>query len=164
MVKKCKQSILFRVKLMKYVSTKTYGHERGLSCAFRQPNAESHCKYIHGYALSFTFVFGCNELDNNNWVVDFGSLKTLKNWLEETFDHKLLIDKNDPQIDQFEIFEHSNFCQLVLVDGVGCEKFAEQSLNFADKFIKKITDNRCWVESVEVKEHGSNSAIVMRDT
>ena len=64
-----------------------YGHDIGLSCAFRQPNADSHCKYIHGYSLSFNFVFTCLHLDENNWVVDFGSLKSLKNWLQETFDN-----------------------------------------------------------------------------
>ena len=43
---------------IKYFSTKTYGHERGLSCAFRQPLAlHSHCSLLHGYALSFSFKF-----------------------------------------------------------------------------------------------------------
>lgn len=102
---------------MRYFSTKTYGHNIGLSCAFRQPRAESHCKYIHGYSLSFKFIFTCKDLDENNWVVDFGSLKPLKIWLEENFDHKLIIDKKDPQSQQFELLEHSNLCQLVLMDG-----------------------------------------------
>ena len=58
-----------------FFSTKTYGHETGLSCAFRQPNAtHSHCSLLHGYALSFKFVFGAQELDNKNWAVDFGDL------------------------------------------------------------------------------------------
>lgn len=72
-----------------YFSSKTYGHERGLSCAFRQPTATSHCNMIHGYALSFQFTFGCGALDENNWVVDFGGLKELKEWLEFSFDHTL---------------------------------------------------------------------------
>ena len=63
----------------KYYSTKTYGHEEGLSCMFRQPLAtHSHCSLLHGYALSFSFKFGCNHLDDKNWVVDFGDLKDLK--------------------------------------------------------------------------------------
>ena len=33
-------------------STKTYGHEEGLSCCFRQWRAtHSHCRLLHGYAL-----------------------------------------------------------------------------------------------------------------
>ena len=46
---------------------------------------------LHGYSLGFKFTFGCNELDNKNWAVDFGGLKP-KAWLEEQFDHKVVID------------------------------------------------------------------------
>ena len=37
---------------MTYYSTKTYGHNIGLACVFRQPNADhSHCHLLHGYSL-----------------------------------------------------------------------------------------------------------------
>ena len=85
----------------KYYSTKTYGHEEGLSCAFRQPLAtHSHCSLLHGYALSFSFKFGCEQLDDKNWVVDFGGLKELKAWLKDNFDHKITVSKDDEQIDR----------------------------------------------------------------
>ena len=48
---------------MAYQSTKTYGNDRGFSCAFRQWSADSHCNLIHGYALQFEFLFGGEELD-----------------------------------------------------------------------------------------------------
>jgi 6-pyruvoyltetrahydropterin/6-carboxytetrahydropterin synthase len=133
---------------MAYFSTKTYGHNIGLSAVFRQPNADhSHCHLLHGYSLQFKFTFGCTDLDNKNWAVDFGGLKPLKAWLEDHFDHKLCIDKDDPmkEIRQF--------------DGVGAEKFAEHAWRFADKLVREATDNRCWCESAECAEHGSNSAI-----
>ena len=76
---------------MTYKSTKTYGHELGLSCCFRQWRAESHCRLLHGYALSIRLVFEAEELDVRNWVVDFGSLKSLKQMFVDTFDHKLLV-------------------------------------------------------------------------
>ena len=76
---------------MPYYSTKTYGHNIGLSAVFRQPHADhSHCKYLHGYSLAFKFTFGCSDLDNKNWAVDFGGLKPLKQWLEDSFDHKFM--------------------------------------------------------------------------
>ena len=58
--------------MAKFKSTKTYGHDLGFSAAFRQWRADSHCKYIHGYALAFRFEFEADELDVRNWVVDFG--------------------------------------------------------------------------------------------
>lgn len=148
---------------MKYFSTKTYGHERGLSCAFRQPNAShSHCSLLHGYALAFTFVFGCNELDDKNWVVDFGGLKDLKDWLESQFDHTVALDAADPMIDMLKQLENWNLADIRVMDGVGCEKFAQHAFEYSNKLIKEQTNNRCWVESVEVKEHGANSAIVRK--
>ena len=91
---------------MTYYSTKTYGHNIGLSAVFRQPNADhSHCHLLHGYSLAFRFTFGCNDLDNKNWAVDFGGLKPLKAWLEDKFDHKLALDKNDPQLERLKELE-----------------------------------------------------------
>lgn len=152
-------------KKMVYYSTKTYGHERGLSCAFRQPRAfHSHCKFIHGYSLSFSFKFGCSELDDKNWVVDFGGLKDLKNWLEDNFDHTLAVDHNDPMKETLQELARHELAVIRLFDGVGCEKFAEHAYNFASKMITEKYGDRCWVESVEVREHGANSAIYDRGT
>ena len=50
------------IGMNKYFSSKNMD-TRGLSAAFRQWKADSHCKYIHGYALEFEFEFGANELD-----------------------------------------------------------------------------------------------------
>ena len=48
---------------------------------------------------------------------------------------------------------------VVVMDGVGAEKFAEHAFNFADKLIREKTNNRCYVVKVECAEHGANSAI-----
>ncbi len=148
---------------MVFYSTKTYGHERGLSCAFRQPRAfHSHCKLIHGYSLSFSFTFGCLKLDDKNWVVDFGGLKELKQWLEQTFDHTLAVDRDDPHKDDLIQLEKVGLADIRLMDGVGCEKFAQHAYDFAAELIQSKYGDRCWVESVEVREHGANSAIYRR--
>ena len=142
-----------------YESTKTYGHNIGLSACFRQPKAHSHCKYLHGYALQFKFTFGCKHLDERNWVVDFGGLKPLKAWLEDTFDHKVVLDKDDPELHHFESLALNKLAELTILDGVGVEKFAEHACKFADKLVKDMTNNRCFVVSCECAEHGANSAI-----
>ena len=145
---------------MAYYSTKTYGHNIGLSTCFRQPHADhSHCHLLHGYSLQFRFVFACNELDKRNWVVDFGGLKPLKAWLEETFDHKVVLDSKDPMMYHFETLAQAGVAELTILEGVGVEKFAEHAFNFADKLVREMTDGRCWVTEVECAEHGANSAI-----
>lgn len=145
---------------MKYFSTKTYGHERGLSCVFRQPNAtHSHCSLLHGYSLAFSFKFGAEGLDNKNWVVDFGGLQDLKQWLEDNFDHTLVVSRDDPAIDALKELEAKGLAKVVVLSGVGCEKFAEEAFWYADYVAKQITGGRAYCVSCEVREHGSNSAI-----
>ena len=144
---------------MPYCSTKTYGHNIGLSACFRQPNAHSHCKFLHGYSLAFKFTFEASELDDKNWVVDFGGLKPLKAWLEDTFDHKVVLDRDDPMLYKFAELENAGLAELTILDGVGVEMFAKHAYNFADKLVREMTDNRCWVIEAECAEHGANSAI-----
>ena len=149
---------------MTYYSTKTYGHNIGLACVFRQPNAKhSHCHLLHGYSLAFKFTFGCHELDDKNWVVDFGGLKMLKKWLENHFDHKTAVDKKDPHLDKLKELEKHGLAEIVVFDGVGVEKFAEHAFKYADELVREMTLHRCFVESVECMEHGANSAIYSRD-
>jgi len=142
-----------------YYSTKRYGHNLGLSACFRQPHADSHCRFLHGYSLSFKFIFSANTLDERNWVVDFGGLKPLKKWLEDNFDHKVVLDKNDPHLDDFKLLEEKGLAELNIVDGVGVEKFAEHAYNKAMEIVTEATNGRCWVVSCECAEHGANSAI-----
>ena len=145
---------------MAFYSTKTYGHNIGLSSVFRQPNADhSHCHLLHGYSLAFTFTFGCDHLDNKNWAVDFGGLKPLKQWLEDSFDHKVAVDSADPEMETLKALEEKGLAELRIFDGVGAEKFAEHAFNYADGLIREATNNRCYVVEVECAEHGANSAV-----
>jgi len=144
--------------LTEYFSIKKYGHERGLSAAFRQWRADSHCKFIHGYSLEFEFEFGSDELDENNWVVDFGGLKDLEIWLRNNFDHKTLVASDDPHFSEFELLNNSDIIDMVVVESTGAEMFAKMAMEYSSNLIQKKYGERCWVESVTVREHGANSA------
>lgn len=149
-----------------HISTKVI--ELG-SCAFRQPNAahnrqnagsnSKRCSFVHGYLLKAKFWFECEFLDDKNWVVDFGSLRDLKNILEKQFDHTLCIDAMDPLLEVFKQLQEKGGCDLRIMDGVGIEKTAEFCFKTADKYIRDSTSHRCWVSKVEVWEHERNSAI-----
>lgn len=145
---------------MRYTSTKTYGHEIGLSACFRQWKAESHCRLLHGYALAVRLEFGADELDVRNWVVDFGSLKSLKHWLELTFDHTMLVAEDDPERHHFFRLHELKLARVIEVPATGCEAFAELIYRGTETWLR---DNgyapRVKLLSVEVREHGANSAI-----
>jgi len=148
---------------LKYQSTKTYTHSVGLSCCFRQWRAESHCRFLHGYSLEVIFTFEATELDARNWVVDFGSLKSLKGWLEDTFDHKTVIAEDDPKLGTFLEMHEAKIIDMRILPACGCEKFAEAIWHYADMW---LTSNgyapRCVLAQVEVREHAGNSAKVIR--
>lgn len=145
-----------------YISTKVI--ELG-SCAFRQWGADhSHCHFLHGYQLKAKFFFGCRELDNKNWAVDFGGLKELKAILQDQFDHTLCVAANDPCLDLFKELEKRDACVLrIMPNGVGIEKTAEFCFNAASKWISEKYGDRCWIEQVEVFEHEANSAIYKKN-
>jgi 6-pyruvoyltetrahydropterin/6-carboxytetrahydropterin synthase len=145
---------------MKYQSTKTYGHELGLSCCFRQWRADSHCNKLHGYALSFKVTFEALDLDARNWVVDFGSLKSFKGLLEGTFDHKLVVAEDDPDLGLIMQLRDRGIADVITVPKAGCEAFAELVGGVLEVW---LIDNgyspRVRLVSVECREHGANSAL-----
>lgn len=149
------------------ISTKTFGHDLGFSCAFRQWRAHSHCRFIHGYALGFKFTFAAQTVDTCGWVVDFGGLKELKQILADTFDHKLLVAEDDPWLDVFQMLGTGDgvphrpaAADIVVVPATGCEAFARMVYDVAEQWLKDAGfAPRVWLVSVEVSEHGANSAI-----
>lgn len=143
-----------------YRCSKTYNHSVGLSCVFRQWRSDhSHCQYLHGYALKVEIVFEALQLDERNWVQDFGGLKTLKAWLEETFDHKTLVAEDDPELARLSFLQTARLAQVVIVPSTGVEAFArliwEQVKGMLD-----LEDqvSRVRLNSVTVAEHDGNSA------
>lgn len=148
---------------MTYSSIKTYGHEQGLSCVFRQWRATSHCSKLHGYALSFTIEFCADTLDERNWVVDFGALKSLKAQLVDLFDHTLVVAGDDPAKDDFLALDRMLLAKVRVLPSVGCEKFAEVVSALATLWLmdQGLTP-RVWVGSVECREHGANGAKVFQ--
>ena len=155
---------------MKYFSTKRYGNDRGLSCCFRQwRSTHSHCSLLHGYSIGVKVVFGCETLDERNWVYDFGGLKEFKEWLEFMFDHTLVIAEDDPKRAEFEALAIAGAADVRIVPAVGCERFAELAFKKLESLLEKykkentILNNTAYIYSVEVFEHDANSAIVTKE-
>ena len=138
---------------------RSYKEFNGYSTAFRQHKADSHCKYIHGYALRFKVWFD-GDLDHRNWVVDFGCFKRngIKDWFKHMFDHTTIVAKDDPYLKHFEELHNTDLIQLRILDDVGCEKFAEYVFKHLNEQIKTDTKGRVKVHKVQCWEHGENMA------
>lgn len=148
-----------------HLSTKTYSPEQGFSCCFRQWRADhSHCSKLHGYALGFKFTFASDGLDERNWVMDFGGLKTLKAALADTFDHTLVIAEDDPERDVLEQLAKFGLARVLVLPAVGCERFAEYAHKLATEALKAVgVADRVRCVHVECFEHSGNSAIYIPD-
>lgn len=145
--------------MYKFYSTKTYAN-LGPVC-YRQWKAESHCRLLHGYSLSFHFEFGTNELDARNWVCDFGSLRPLKDKLEEWFDHTLLVAEDDPSKAEFERLGQLGLAKLTYVEKTGCEGISDFLYDYVNDQFLPIHGygDRVWCTKVETREHCNNSAM-----
>ena len=149
----------------KYQSTKVFD---GFSCVFRQWRADgTHCKYIHGYGVSFKVWFE-GDLDHKNWVWDFGGMKRAKGtidgmnpkaWMDYMFDHTMIIAEDDPFIESFKLMGQAGAAQVRILPAVGAEKFAEYVYNKLQEFIYTETEGRVKIVKVEFMENGKNSAI-----
>ena len=142
---------------MRYISTKIIPMG---STAFRQWRADSHCKLIHGYRLQCKLWFTAEELDDKNWIYDFGGCKEIKNILEKQYDHTTVVAADDPELDTFKLMSEKGMIDLRIAEkGVGIERTAEWVYENANKFVTEQTNNRVRIVKVEVWEHEGNSAI-----
>lgn len=145
---------------MAFTSTKIYAAERGLTCAYRQWAADSHCALLHGYALGFRFEFAAEQLDARGWVVDFGAggFGPIREWLHEVFDHTLLVAEDDPERETLLALRDLGLADVRLLPGTSCEAISAHVLDKAQELVSALTRGRCWVASVTCMEHGANSA------
>ena len=148
----------------KFQSSKVFD---GFSTVFRQWKAEdTHCRFLHGYGISFKVYFE-GELDERNWVWDFGGMKRAKTqiddkspkeWMDYMFDHTVIVAKDDPGMKGWETMNQLGVIQLRVIEATGAEKFAEYIYNKLNEFVKTETNNRVRVTKVKFMEHGKNAA------
>ena len=148
----------------KFQSSKVFD---GFSTVFRQWKAETtHCRFLHGYGISFKVYFE-GELDDRNWDWDFGGMKRAKTqidgkspkeWMDYMFDHTVVVAEDDPGIKGFETMDKLGVIQLRIIPATGAEKFAEYIYNKLQEFVDTETEGRVKVTKVKFMEHGKNAA------
>ena len=139
-----------------FFSSKTF---RNFPCAHRRWKHEGHCALVHGYSRSFEVWFCAKERDVNGFVMDFGALKPIKEWLEREYDHTLLLDEDDPLLEDFRDLQRKGAARVVAYEDVGMEGTAYRVLMHIDAWVQRETSGRVRVKSVECRENDKNSAI-----
>lgn len=145
---------------MGFTSGKNFVHALGLSCVFRQWRApDTHCSKIHGYSIQVEFEFERFDggLDERMWVFGFGDLKPIKAWLESQLDHKYLVAKDDPYLEEILKLQTLGIADINVVDNIGCESFAKMIYEYTAEWLKE-NFHGVFLSKITVREHEGNWA------
>ena len=121
---------------------------------------------FHNHVQTYSVYFE-GELDDRNWVWDFGGMKRAKTlidgkqpkaWMDYMFDHTMIIAEDDPEVQAFKQMDMVGVAQVRIIPATGAEKFAEYIYDKLNEFVKTETDNRVRVIKVKFMEHGKNAA------
>jgi 6-pyruvoyltetrahydropterin/6-carboxytetrahydropterin synthase len=125
------------------------------SAGHRVVGHENKCKTFHGH--NYRVYFHCvGELDSLGRVVDFGVIKsTLCEWLEENWDHKMLLWDNDPMLSAFCAMDRQSVVPLSF--NPTAENMARFLCEWVGPYVLK--DSGVTLQRVEVQETRKCSAI-----
>jgi 6-pyruvoyltetrahydropterin/6-carboxytetrahydropterin synthase len=137
---------------------------REIPFAHRQADHEGHCAQIHGHDWTFEITFGAAQVDGCDFVVDFGKLKPVGEFLNK-FDHACVLAQGDPLIPEIEDNTPTlrKAFNLVIVPSVSSEGLARYVYDHVDNLVRGLTGGRAYVISVQVHEGTRNSATYKRD-
>ena len=116
--------------------SKTY---RDIPLGHRQPFHPGRCSLIHGHNWAIRITFAADRVDPNGFVVDFGELHYLKDWIDQNLDHACVFSATDPLRSRIE--EMAAEGHVILV-----ETFAERVADLA------LTDRRVQTVAVDVEK------------
>jgi 6-pyruvoyl-tetrahydropterin synthase len=112
-------------------------------------------------------VFHAQLLDENYFVLDVGKIPFIKEYLEDTFDHTLLLNEDDPMLDYLKGLEadttsaatRPSLAKIVVVENCGMEALARSvfmmvqdllRVHMADDVMRRklrVCSVTCWEDS-----------------
>ena len=85
--------------------TVTIARYHEIDCGHRVVGHEGKCRHLHGHRYRFTFTCA-GELDTIGRILDFSVIKSLLcEWLETSWDHRLLLWISDPNLEAIRMLE-----------------------------------------------------------
>jgi 6-pyruvoyltetrahydropterin/6-carboxytetrahydropterin synthase len=135
--------------------TKSY---RDIPLSHRQPLHSGRCSRLHGHSWAMTLTFEAKELDDNGFVIDFGDLHFLKDWIDLNLDHATALKKTEPLRQECEKLEEMGLLKIFWVDGASCEGIAQFLYHTFQPMIEEKTKGRVRLQSLRLEEDSKNSA------
>ena len=101
-----------------FTCSKTY---RDIPLGHRQPFHGGHCSFIHGHNWSIKLSFAAEKPDNNGFIVDFGKLRYIKEWIDDNLDHACAFSAKDPHRNKIEELAELGLIKPLFIDNASCE-------------------------------------------
>jgi 6-pyruvoyltetrahydropterin/6-carboxytetrahydropterin synthase len=137
-----------------FTCKKTYSD---IPFAHRQHCHDGHCALIHGHNWNVTLEFGCREPDENGFVVDFGKLRFLREWMDEHLDHACLFNEDDP-LRETIVQAVPGVWKPYIVPRCSSEGIAKHLFTIFGPMVRERFEGRVFIVAVEVTEDSRNSA------
>ena len=129
----------------------TRKHE--IHCGHRVCGHEGQCGNLHGHAYVIHFTCEADGLDPVGRVIDFSVIKSiLSQWLEDNWDHRMLIWEQDPLLNGLQAIDPSVVAvpfnptaediAAYLVTTVGPDLLADTSVRLVHVQVDETS--KCW--------------------
>ena len=135
--------------------SKTY---RDIPLSHRQPFHEGRCARLHGHSWAITLTFEASELDENGFVIDFGELHFIEDWIDQNLDHACTFSAQDPHRGKIEELADLGLIKPLFVENASCEGIAKHLFETFDPLVQKDTQGRAKIISIHLLEDSKNSA------
>jgi 6-pyruvoyltetrahydropterin/6-carboxytetrahydropterin synthase len=137
-----------------YTCTKRY---ENIPFAHRQWHHSGLCSKIHGHSWTIELTFSARSLDARSFVVDFGSLDFIKDWIQDNLDHACVLAHDDPLVPTLNQHLPQAF-KLYLVGSPSCEGIAQHLWETFAPRIGQHTQDRAQLVALRVCEDRCNQA------
>jgi len=111
-----------------------YGH--------RLLNYDGQCRHLHGHNGRVEVDIEADKLDARGMVVDFSDIKRmLKAWIDETLDHRMLLNKADPLV---SVLQQRGELHYLMDENPTAENIAKLIFNHARSQGLPVVEVRLW--------------------
>lgn len=124
--------------------------------AHRQHRHAGHCARVHGHSWTLALTFACRELDRHGFVVDFGGLGFIREWIDRHLDHACVIGADDPELAWLKS-KDGTVLKLLVTESASAEGIARHLHAALDPLVRAKTEGRAWIAEVELHEDSRNS-------
>ena len=97
-------------------------------------------------------------MDENGFVIDFGDLHFIEDWIDLNLDHGIVLCSDDPQKDTLQSLEDSGLLRITWVESASCEGIAKFLFEIFQPMVEKKTQGRVNIQSILLEEDSKNSA------